>query len=333
MKNNEAYQQAVELIAGSGNVLVTTHTRPDGDACGCVAAMTEVLRGLGKTVRPLLLSPMPEWYGFLFQEKIPVLGEDAQVEDLTSGTFGEIDLVIIIDTNSRSQLPRFEEYLRQADVPVLVFDHHVTSDGLGRVEITDTTAAAAGLVLLDFLKAAGFSITKKVAEGLFVAIATDTGWFHLRNTDSRVFRGCADLIELGVEPDMLYRKLYLTSSYSRFKLMVAMLNTVELRLDGRYASQYLLRRDFERTGAAYRDTENLINECQRIESVKVSALFIELKDDRIRCSLRSRDTVDVSEIAVKFGGGGHKGAAGTYLPGPVEHAMQLIFDEVAKRLA
>lgn len=333
MKGNGACQRAAELIDGSSHVLVTTHTRPDGDACGCVAAITEVLRGLGKTVRPLLLSPMPDWYTFLFEEKIPVLGEDTQVKELTSGTFGEIDLVIIVDTNSRSQLPRFEEYLRQSDVPVLVFDHHVTSDRLGRVEITDTTAAAAGLVLLDFLKSVGFAITGRVAERLFVAIATDTGWFHLRNTDSRVFRGCADLSELGVEPDELYRKLYLTFSHSRFKLMAAMLNTVELRLDGRYASQYLLRKDFERTGAAYRDTENLINECQRIESVKVSALFIELKDGRIRCSLRSRDTVDVSEIAVKFGGGGHKSAAGTYLPGPVEHAMQLIFDEVVRRLA
>jgi phosphoesterase RecJ-like protein len=346
MKNNEAYQQAVELIEGSGNVLITTHTRPDGDACGCVAAMTEVLRGLGKTVRPLLLSPMPEWYGFLFEEKVPVLGADTQVEDLTSGTFGEVDLVVIIDTNSRSQLPRFEEVLRQCDVPVLVFDHHVTSDGLGQVEVTDTTAAAAGLVLFDFLEYAGWPITRKVADELFVAIATDTGWFHLRNTDSRVFRRCAELIDCGVEPDELYRKLYQTFSQARFKLMVAMLDTLELRLDGRYAAQHLCRQDFERTGAAYRDTENLINECQRIESVKVSALFVELKDSRIRCSLRSRPdvptsreggsvsgkAVDVSEIAVKFGGGGHKMAAGTYLPGPIEHAMQLIFDEVAKRL-
>ena len=96
------------------NILVTTHTRPDGDACGCVAAVTEVLRGLGKTVRPLLLSPMPDWYAFLFEEKVPVLGQDVQVEDLTGGRFGPIDLVIIVDTNSYSQLPRFED-LSQAE--------------------------------------------------------------------------------------------------------------------------------------------------------------------------------------------------------------------------
>jgi len=147
-----------------------------------------------------------------------------------------------------------------------------------------------------------------------------------------VFRRCADLTEMGVDSNDLFRKLYQSFSYPRFELMVAMLNTVELHFDGRYASQYLRREDFERTGAAYRDTENLINECQRIGSVSVSALFVELKDGRIRCSLRSRDTIDVNEIARKFGGGGHKLASGTYLPAPLEHAMQLIHDEVAQRL-
>jgi phosphoesterase RecJ-like protein len=356
--SSEVYQQGIELIENSRNVLVTTHTRPDGDACGCVMALTEVLRGLGKTVRPLLLSPLPDWYTFLFDEKVPVLGEDVRTEDLAGSAFGEIDLVIIVDTNSYSQLPQFENYLKQSTVPVLVIDHHVAADRIGHVQITDESAAAAGLVLRDFLLHTGWPIPKKAAEGLFVAIATDTGWFHLRNTDSRVFRHCADLIDRGVNANDLYRKLYQSFSYPRFKLMVAMLNTVELHFDGRYASQYLRRADFERTGAAYRDTENLINEGQRLGSVSVSALFIELRDGRIRCSLRSRPVhqvpagasaetphgvtpsdveagaaVDVNDIARQFGGGGHKMAAGTYLPAPLEHAMQLIHDEVAQRLA
>ncbi len=337
----EVYRQAVRLITEAKNVLVTTHTRPDGDACGCVRAVTEVLRELGKMVRPLFLSPIPDWYGFLFEEKVPVLGAEVQVEDLINGGFGSIDLVIIVDTNSYSQLPRFETYLKQTATPVLVIDHHVAADPLGRVQIVDETAAAAGLVLYEFLQYAGWPIPRRAAEGLFVAIATDTGWFHLRNTDSRVFRGCADLIEMGIEPNDLYHKLYESFSYPRFQLMVAMLNTVALHCDGRYASQYLRRADFERTGAAYRDTENLVNECQRIGSVSVAALFVELKDGRIRCSLRSRPevqrpgapAVDVNEIARRFGGGGHKMASGTYLPAPLEHAMQLIHDEVARRLA
>jgi phosphoesterase RecJ-like protein len=115
--------------------------------------------------------------------------------------------------------------------------------------------------------------------------------------------------------------------------MLAMLDTLELHLDGRFATMSILQQDFARTGAAHADTENFINECHRISSVKVSSLFVELKDGRIRCSLRSRGAVDVSEIAAKFGGGGHRMAAGTYLPGPIETAKELILKEVAERLA
>jgi phosphoesterase RecJ-like protein len=91
----------------------------------------------------------------------------------------------------------------------------------------------------------------------------------------------------------------------------------------------LSQQDFERTGAAHKDTENLIDECRRIGVVEVAALFVELKDGRIRCSLRSRGAVDVRQIAQKFGGGGHKMAAGTYLPAPLDNAKKLILDHVA----
>jgi nanoRNase/pAp phosphatase (c-di-AMP/oligoRNAs hydrolase) len=333
MTKDNVYQQAVALIESSKSILVTTHTRPDGDACGCVAAVTEVLRNTGKKVQPLLLSPMPQWYAFVFAEKVSVLDKDLQVEDLTRGSFADVDLVIIIDTNSYSQLPRFENYLKQSSRPVLVIDHHVTSDKLGRVEITDATAGAAGLVLYDFLKYARWPITRTVATALFVAIATDTGWFQLSNADSRVFCSCAELVDLGVRPTELYRKLYQDFSCERFKLMVRMLNTLELYLDGRYASQHIFLEDFAKTGAAFEDTENLVNECQRIGSVRVAALFVEQKDGRVRCSLRSRGEVDVSELAAGFGGGGHRNASGTYLPGPMENAKRLILDEVARRLS
>jgi len=333
MANTDTYQRVLELIENANTVLVTTHTRPDGDACGCVAVLTDALRKRGKTAQPLFLSPVPDWYTFLIDEKVPVLGTDVQVEELTAGTLGAFDLVVIVDTNSYTQLPRFKEYLKQTNTPVLVFDHHVTSDGLGQVELVDTTAAAAGLVVYEFLAFTGWPVTPKMAEALFVAIATDTGWFQFNNTDSRTYRRSAELIDLGAVPAQIYDKLYHNFSHSRFKLMQAMLDHLELHLDGRFAVQYLLQDDFARTGTAYPDTENLINECHRIGSVMVSTLLVELTDGQVRCSLRSRGAVDVSEIATKYGGGGHKMAAGAFLPGPIENAKQLIFEEVSRRLA
>jgi len=326
------FQKAVELIDKSSNVLITTHTRPDGDACGCVAAMHDVLTALGKKAKTIFLSEIPEWYEFLFTEKPPILGENVTLQQLIEGRFGEFDLIIIIDTNSNSQLPQFDQYLKHTDKPVLVIDHHVTADGLGDVELVDTTAAATALIVLDFLKYATWPITEKIAKALFVAVATDTGWFQFSNTDARTFRSCADLIDAGANPAQIYHDLYQNFSPARFKLMAAMLNTLELHFNGRYATQHLTLQDFEQTGAAHKDTENLIDECRRISTVEAAALFVELKDGRIRCSLRSRGAVDVRKIAQKFGGGGHKMAAGTYLPGPLENAKKLINAEIEKQL-
>jgi phosphoesterase RecJ-like protein len=332
MIENKDFQKAIELVNKSGSILITTHNKPDGDACGSVVAMQEALTALGKKVKILLLSPLPKWYEFLFAERVPILGQDIQLEELIQGRFGQFDLIIIIDTNSYSQLPKFEQYLKQSDIPVLVIDHHVTSDGLGTVELVEPEAAASALIVRDLLKYANWPITEKMAQALFVAVATDTGWFHFSNTDSRVFNSCAELIEAGANPTKLYHELYQNYSPSRFNLLTIMLSTLELHFNGRYAVQYLRQQDFQQTGASYEDTEDLINECQRIGSVEVAALFVELKDGRIRCSLRSKGVVDVCEIAQKFGGGGHKMAAGTYLPGPIENAIGLIEADVEKQL-
>jgi len=329
---DRSFQKALELIEKSERILLTTHRRPDGDACGCIAAMCDAMRALGKNVKPLLLSVVPAWYESLFSEKVPVLGEDLQLDELLAGGLGDFDLIVIVDTNSTNQLPKFDEYLKRSDKPVLVMDHHATADGLGDVELIDSTAAATALIVLDLFKYAGWPVTERVAEALFVAVATDTGWFRFRNADGRTYRACADLIEAGAKPTPIYDNLYHDFSQARFRLMARMLDSLELFLDGRYAAMQLTQRDFEQTGAEYHDTENLINEAQRIGTVTTTALFIELKDGRVRCSLRSTGGLDVSQIAAKFDGGGHKQAAGTFLPGPLENAKQLILNEITKAL-
>jgi phosphoesterase RecJ-like protein len=316
------FQKAVELIGKSDKVLLTTHTRPDGDACGCMAALFETLTSLGKNVKILLLSELPAWYEFLFEQKPEILSEKTKIDS---------DLIVIVDTDTYNQLPKFDEYLKQSDKPVLVIDHHATGGNVGDVRLVDSSAAATALIVFDLLKYADWPITKKTAKALFVAISTDTGWFQFDNTDSRALGVCAELTEAGISPSQLYRDLYQNFSPQRFKLMIAMLNTLELHLDGRLATQHLSQADFKKTGAKHSDTENLIDECRRISSVEAAALFVELADGRVRVSLRSRGTIDVCKIATKFGGGGHTMAAGAYLPGPLENAKKLIFDAVAEQ--
>jgi len=331
MVNDSDFQKAIELINKSESILITTHTKPDGDACGCIAAMCDALGALGKNEKSLMLSPVSQWYEFLFAEQVPVLGEDVQLEELIQGRFSEFDLIVIVDTNSYSQLPKFDQYLKQTDKPVLVIDHHVTTDGLGTVELVESQAAATALIVHDLFKYARWPISKKIAQALFVAVATDTGWFQFSNTDSRVFQNCAELIEAGANPMELYRDLYQNFSPERFKLLATMLNSLELHFDGRYATQYLRQQDFKQTGASYNDTENFINEYKRIGSVEIAALFVELRNGQIRCSMRGTGSIDVRNIMQKFGGGGHAMAAACTLDGPLEDAKNKIQAEIKKQ--
>jgi len=333
MVNDSDFKKALELIKQSNNCLITTHTRPDGDACGCCIAVAETFAEQKKNTKLLLLSELPEWYRFLFKTKPLILGDDLTADQLKSGSLGSFDLIIIVDTNSKSQLPDFDELLKNTGIPVLVIDHHQTSDGLGDVELIDTTASAASLIVLDLFKFANWPITPSIAQVLFTGIATDTGWFHFSNTDSRTFQGCAELIGAGAEPAKIYHSVYQNYTVARFNLMLAMLNSLELHLAGRYACQHITRKDFERTGAKYEDTENLIDECRRIKSVEVAALFVESGDGKIKCSLRSGGPVDVCKIAQSLGGGGHTAAAGVFLPGPLENAEKTILDAVEKQFA
>ncbi len=332
MLSKNDFRKAIDIIEKSQRILITSHVKPDGDSCGCTAAFTDILLDMKKEVRPLFLTDIPYWYDFLFGNRPPVLGKDLQVEDLISKDFFDPDLIIIVDTNSINQLGDFFQYLRQTETPALILDHHVTSDGLGTIELQDKSASATGLIVKELFDQASWPLNEYSSRALFISIATDTGWFRFSNTDSRTFNCCADLMKKVKAIDDLYRRLNRNYSLPRFMLMVEMLKTLKFHLDGRYASQHITGEMFDKCGASYSDTENLIDECQKVASVMVASLFTELKEGQIKCSLRSRGEVDVGMIAQKFGGGGHFQAAGTTLDGPLDKAKDLILREVEDQL-
>jgi bifunctional oligoribonuclease and PAP phosphatase NrnA len=327
MTTDTLFAEAINLIHDSKRILVTTHVKPDGDAAGSLGALVQALRAQGKQTHALFLSPVPQWYKFLAPQDISVMDETLSWDHVVDRILEQVDLVILLDVNSLNQLPKIGPWLKEGDLPVLIIDHHATSDHLGSVEVVDHSAAATGVLVYELCKQAGWPITESMAEAMFVAAATDTGWFQFGNADSRVYRDCAALIDAGAKPAKIYETLYQNFSYARFKLTQVMLATLELYFGGQFAIQHIRKLDFEHTGTNHEDTENLINECHRIGSVKASVLLVELDDGRIRCSLRSRGAVDVSQIARRFGGGGHKMASGTFLEGPLEHAKELIISQ------
>jgi len=326
-----SFQQAVDLINGSTRVLLTTHIRPDGDACGCVRALSDALAQMGKASQVLFMSPLASWYESLFDEKPPVLGNDIKPEELST-VYADVDLVIIVDTNSRVQLPGFAEWLCDSGKKILVIDHHITGDHLGDVEVIDTGAAAAGEIAFDLIQFAGWPVDIRIAESIFIALSTDTGWFKYSNADSRIFHTAAHLIEVGVNPNVIYQRMYQSFTPARLRLMTRMLEHLELHDNGRIATQYILRKDFDETGASGPDSENLIDECQRIGSVEAAVLLIELAGGGFRCSLRSKGRVDVRVIAQKHGGGGHTLASGVNISDTLDHIITMVVSEISAQL-
>jgi phosphoesterase RecJ-like protein len=310
MADTEDFGQALAAIAGARRFLVTSHTRPDGDAAGCMSAMCNMLGKTGKQAYPLLLSPLPDWYEFIFEGKVPVLGVDVTPEGLDAEPYRSCDLVIIVDANSRNQLPGIADWLGKTDRRALIIDHHLPNDPVAGIRLADEKASASGLLVYEMAKQAGWPISRAVAKSLFVAISTDTGWFRFQNCDERTLRTAGELVRAGAEPAELYRRLYQNWTEKRMRLLARLLQGMRLENGGKLAIVCLRNADFVEAGAARSDTENLIDELQRIGSVEAVAMVIEQEDGSCRCSLRSRGRLDVQKVAAGFGGGGHRQAAG-----------------------
>ena len=298
--------------------------------------VTHAAKVLGKNIHPLFLSQVSEWHKFLFEDEPDILGHSAGIEDLNkdSGKWADIDLVIICDTNSYTQLPIFGDWLKEykeQGKKVLVFDHHITNDAIGDIELVDTSSVACGEIVFEFLKFAQIEIPADVAEALYVSIASDTGWFRFGAKASEVYSRASELITLGANPVKVYQRLYQNFELPRLKLLARVLDGLELHLDKRVAVKTILQRDLIETQASSRDTQGIIEQGQKIGSVRAAVVLVEQKDAKIKVSLRSKGEINVRKIAQKFGGGGHDFAAGVVLDTSIEDAKIMILDEIKKQ--
>jgi phosphoesterase RecJ-like protein len=326
---NDPRQQIIDTLSRSKRVLVTTHVRPDGDALGTAAAMVLGMRQMGIGSEVLLLSHLPRKYSFIFNEN------DIPHRDVEAGwperfPFETFDALLVVDTGTWSQLPGLQDRIASWSVPKLVLDHHLTQQDWADVKLVDTKAAAAGEIAAELLDAWGVTLDKPIASALFLAVASDTGWFQFSNTRPQTLRLAARLMEAGVETDRMYQALYQNERAERVALHTRGQQSIELFEDGRLAVITLRKQDFQETRASVLDTENLINVPLQIRMVDVSMLVVEPVDapgvppSPVRVSLRSKGAVDVARFAETLGGGGHARASGLKLDGPLEPARERV---------
>ncbi len=317
-----------DLIEKHDRFLLTTHVRPDGDALGSEVGMAGLLRQKGKDVRVVNTSMTPPRYDFLDPDGS--FFEHFRAIDPT--TLKDREVLVILDLSAWSQLGDMADFVRAFPGPRVVVDHHVSQDDLGAVFLKDTTAEAAGTLVMRAVKALGGSFTREVATGLFTAIAMDTGWFRHPNTSPSTLLAASELIESGAEIDKIYRDLFERSSLGRLRLTGEFLAKLKTDLDGRVAYSTVSRDDLHRSGAIPPDTEDLVDYTVSLRGVEMGVLLMELEKGGVKGSLRSRAGADCARIAAAFGGGGHKAAAGLSIDAPLDVAVERVLAAVRNAL-
>jgi phosphoesterase RecJ-like protein len=316
----------VDVVRRCQRFVLTTHVRPDPDALGSSLALTEALESMGKSVRVVISSVWPPRYDFLDPARRVTCFAKPGDE------YRDADAIIVLDTGTWGQLGDFGELMKTLRCAKVVIDHHISQDDLGGVRFLDTTAEAAGRLVYEAIEALGRPLTPKIANLLFAALATDTGWFRHKNTMPRSFALAEKLVDAGAEPTRLYEQLYEQSTLPRLKLQGLALSRMQVVHDGKTAFCEIHRADYAATGAIPSDTEELVNAPRSITGVQVAMVFMEQPIGGVKISFRARDPIDVSKIAESFGGGGHRLAAGAILQTSMEAAKTKVLEAVAKAL-
>lgn len=318
------------LIARSESFLLTTHINPDGDGIGSELALQRHLRRLGKNVRILNASPLPENYRFLDGERIvECYSPDAHGPELF-----DVDVLFLLDMNDPQRVGGMREAVLRSRARRIVIDHHLRPKEFADGYLIDDETCATGEIIHDIIAGSDDeSLPADIALGLYVAIMTDSGSFRFPRTSARVHRIAAELLEAGVDPAAVYRAIYDEYPVRRTQLLGMVLAAIHPVCGGRATISSVSRETFAATGTTEEDTENMVNFGLSIRGIAATALCVEL-EDCVKVSFRSVGDIDVSAIARSLGGGGHRNASGARVFGKnLPEAEMLIAEALCRGLS
>lgn len=304
-----------EILRKHSSFLVTTHRNPDGDAAGCLTGMGRILQMMGKTFVLHSPDPFPPFLRFLNLA-------DAVTTRLPSAFTA--DLTIAVDVADPGLLaPDLPGPDRRG--PLVVIDHHLRHTTFGDVVWRETDTAAVGVLLYRLAAHLGLPDDRLLAESLWCSIYTDTGGFRYTGTNAEALRICAHLLDQGVDPWRMASAIYENNPASRVTLLARVLDTLTLSTDGRVALITVTQAMLDEAGLDAAMLDTFINHARGIQGVQVAIQLAEQKDGW-RISLRSKGTIDVSELAAQFGGGGHRNAAGCTIRGTMESVQSKVLE-------
>lgn len=306
----------LDILRQSERVVLTSHVRPDCDALGSELGLAGILEALGKHVRIVNAQATPSNLKWIDPEgRLESLAEGVKPADLA-----DRDLAIVLDTSAWAQLGAMGDVLKGMRDRVLVVDHHVSEDDICDRWFKDTSAEATARIVSEIGLRLRVPLTERIATPLYAGLSTDTGGFRFPSVSGESFRIAARLVDAGANPSAVYRELFEQDSLARLHLVGRTIAGATTTREGRVITSQVLQRDIKEVNAQPADTEDLVNLTLTVKGTELAVILIEQPDGRIKTSFRSRGPVDCNLLAARFGGGGHKAAAGAILPGPFADA-------------
>lgn len=309
----------LEEIKAAEKIIILTHESPDGDAIGSSLAMKLALEQLNKKAD----SVIPEYsrlYNFL--PAIDQVKKESEVK--------KYDLAISVDCAVLKRLTG-REYFENAK-KTIVIDHHGSNNMYGDLNYVNPVSPACCEILACIFEYFKINITKEIGTCLMTGIITDTGGFRHPGVNPETFEFTAELIRKGINVPDIYKKTLRTQTKSNFLLTQRIMDRMEILEDGKVTFTYVTLQDKEEVEAETGDTEGLVEIGRDIEGVEVSILIKEKEENLYRISMRSGNYVNVSDVCLMFGGGGHQRAAGAIVQGTLEQVRERILNEVRKAL-
>ena len=313
-------ENILEEINNANSIVILTHENPDGDAVGSSLALYHALKAYGKNVEVII----PEYsrtFNFL-----PGTNEIKK-----EGTYENYDLAISLDCASMDMLNGYVKYFENAKTRVVI-DHHGTNSMYGDLNFVNPDSPACAQILVVVLNYFKMEITKEIGTCILAGIITDTGGFKYSGVTAETFEFVAWLLNKGVNVSSVYRKVLQVRTKGNFELNRIASNRLEFLEDGKIAFTYITRDDEESVNAETGDHEGIVDIGRDIEGVEVSIFIRETKTKGVKISLRSSEYVNVSDIALLFGGGGHPRAAGCNMQATIQQAKERIVNEVKANL-
>jgi phosphoesterase RecJ-like protein len=317
------FEQISAVLDNGKRFLMMTHEAPDLDGLGSMFALSMSLRDLGKDVTTVVQKPIVPSLSFLWG------AEEAVLKDASLGK--RFDAVLALDCAEKNRLGLCED-LWSDEVLTINIDHHETNTFFGRYNLVDVDSSSTAELVYRLIRTGEFPLRKETAGNLFAAIQSDTGSFRFTNTTPESMRIAAELIQEGVMPWEIYLKSRDGYGPERLKLLSRALDSVEFHGGGRIGMLVLSREMIEGSGARASDSEGFVDYPRYIKGVELAVMIMEKKDKSYKFSIRSNRSVNVAELAARFGGGGHVRAAGFTRQGSLAVLKQDFLSEAGRLL-